>query len=229
MNLITETESKETKNHSDFQKIYEIILEIWNELIPDHLLAESIMKNQMKKLNFDINECSRKSIEELVSSLETSAASFKTPAEIKNAFRKVHSMINELTISHQEEISIFEEVDILTARLTGAKLASELGFGKNDGLKISTIITELAKNIILYAKPGKILIKPILGVKRGLEITAMDNGPGIENVNDILEKDNDSKRGLVEGLKGVRSLADYFIIDSKIGHGTTVTVIKYLN
>jgi len=108
-------------------------------------------------------------------------------------------------------------------------LAAELGFDGADLVLIATAVSEVARNIVEYAKLGEVRIAPAInGHKRGLEVIAKDSGPGIADVAQAMEDGYTTGRGLGIGLPGSRRLMDDFEIDSKVGRGTTITMKKWL-
>ena len=124
-------------------------------------------------------------------------------------------------------IEIETEDDIVAARMQGREVCQELGFRSVDQVKIATAISELARNIILYAKRGRIELHRLRGSEPGLEIVARDNGPGIADVDAVLSGRHSSRFGMGMGLRGTRSLMDEFHIRSALGIGTTVRTRKY--
>lgn len=127
-------------------------------------------------------------------------------------------------------ISICTEKDIVKARQEGRDLAKKVGFGVIDQARITTAVSELARNIYIHAKNGKIVIEVIdEGEKRGLKIIAKDHGPGIKDIRAALEDGYSTSGGLGVGLPGVKRLMDEFFIDSKVNEGTEIVVIKWLN
>jgi serine/threonine-protein kinase RsbT len=132
-------------------------------------------------------------------------------------------------LSNQEiTVPVNADIDIVTARQKGRELARELGFTSTDLALIATAISELARNIILYANGGEILLGVSEnGSKRGVKVVARDDGPGIPDVELALEEGFSTSRSLGLGLSGVRRLMDEFDIVSEVGRGTTVTVKKW--
>ena len=125
-------------------------------------------------------------------------------------------------------VAINSDQDIVLARQSGRALATELGFTASDATLIATAISELARNIVSYARKGKITIQKVNGVNRdGLSITASDDGPGIPDVHQALRDGFSTSGSLGLGLPGVRRLMDEFEIKSKPGRGTTVVVKKW--
>lgn len=125
-------------------------------------------------------------------------------------------------------VDIRSEGDIVSARQMGRNLAKELGFGSADATLIATAISELARNIVLYAKPGEIVLKAAVdGTRRGIVVVARDKGPGIPDISQALRVGYSTSRSLGLGLPGARRLMDEFEISSEVGQGTTVTVKKW--
>lgn len=126
-------------------------------------------------------------------------------------------------------VKIMNEWDIVAVRQLGRNVAKELGFGSVDQARITTAISELARNIFLYANQGEVCIeKYIKDNKSGLVIIARDQGPGIENIRKVLEDGFTTSGGLGAGLPGVKRLMDEFNIESRVGEGTEITAIKWL-
>lgn len=125
-------------------------------------------------------------------------------------------------------VQVKTDADIVTARQKGRILATQLGFSSTDLTLITTAISELARNIVSYAKTGEIVLQPVEGGnKRGLVVIARDDGPGIPNIEQALQEGYSTSGGLGLGLPGVRLLMDEFTIVSQIGQGTTITAKKW--
>ncbi|MDR7074891.1 anti-sigma regulatory factor [Fictibacillus barbaricus] len=129
----------------------------------------------------------------------------------------------------QSCVEVRNEWDIVSARQLGRNMAKELGFGNVDQARITTAISELARNIYLYAGKGKICIEPIdqLG-KKGLRIIAIDNGPGIREIRKVMQDGYTTSGGLGAGLPGVKRLMDEFSIESTVDVGTEISATKWL-
>ncbi len=114
--------------------------------------------------------------------------------------------------------------DILEARRKGREMGAALGFTSTDQAVIATAISELARNILLYARRGEVLLWCIEdGVRRGIQITAKDKGPGIPDIRLAMQDGWSTSGGLGLGLPGVKRLMDEFDLASKVGEGTVVT------
>lgn len=106
-------------------------------------------------------------------------------------------------------------------------MATEMGFGGSDVTRIASAISEVARNILDYAREGEIAFETVQQGK-GLMITARDRGPGIPDVSLAMQYGYSSANGLGVGLPGARWLMDEFNIHSAPGKGTVVTMTKWL-
>lgn len=129
-------------------------------------------------------------------------------------------------------VKIINEWDIVAARQLGRKISKEIGFGTVDQARITTAISELARNIFLYAGRGEISISKVSEVgKQGLRIVAKDEGPGIIDIRKVMQDGYTTSGGLGAGLPGVKRLMDSFDIESIAegeSTGTTITVLKWV-
>ena len=134
-----------------------------------------------------------------------------------------------LEIMEVARVAVADDQDIVSARMRGRSMAIQLGFRSTDATLIATAISELARNILLYAKTGEVMISPIeRGDRRGLVVVARDEGPGITDVARAMEDGFSTSGRLGLGLPGVRRLMDEFEVDSLPRRGTTVTVKKWI-
>jgi serine/threonine-protein kinase RsbT len=125
-------------------------------------------------------------------------------------------------------LRIKEEVDIVRVRSTARSIARGIGFGLVDQTRISTAVSELARNVYFYAGEGEVQIDELSNVHRGIRITFIDNGPGIENIELAMTDGWSSSRSMGKGLPGAKRLTDYMEIHSTPGKGTTVVIEKWL-
>lgn len=132
-------------------------------------------------------------------------------------------------MSDQSSVEILTEWDIVAARQLGRNVAKELGFGTVDQARITTAISELARNIYLYAGKGRIEIQQLTenGVN-GILIIAADSGPGIPDIRKVMEDGFTTSGGLGAGLPGVKRLMDDFKIETILGEGTDIRATKWL-
>ena len=126
-------------------------------------------------------------------------------------------------------IAINRDADIVAARQAGRELAAQAGFKGSDLTLIATAISEVARNIVVYAKQGEIALTLLNeGSRRGLAVVARDEGPGIPDVEKAMRDGFSTGGSLGLGLPGARRLMDDFEIESRLGVGTTVTMRKWV-
>lgn len=134
------------------------------------------------------------------------------------------------TLEDMDVISINAEIDIIRARQKARDLARELGFSSTDQAKIATAVSELARNIVVYAKKGKIIYKVLSQLqKKGIEIVAQDNGPGITNIQLALTDGQSTSNGLGIGLPGAKRLMGEMQIETAAGKGTSIMTRKWVS
>jgi serine/threonine-protein kinase RsbT len=125
-------------------------------------------------------------------------------------------------------ILIQHDADVLAARKAARTLAVRLGFSSTDLALIATAISEIARNILTYAKRGEMTFEAVQEpARRGIVVVAKDSGPGIPDIAQAMQDGYSTGNGLGLGLPGARRLMDEFTIESKAGHGTTIVMKKW--
>ena len=132
------------------------------------------------------------------------------------------------TVGDQLCCLIAADVDVVQARQTGRELAAEVGFSAGDQTVIAAAISEIARNILMYAKRGEVRFTKIVdGTRQGLIVVAEDDGPGIRDVPRAMQDGYSTSGGLGLGLPGARRLMDEFEVVSAAGQGTRITMRKW--
>ena len=130
--------------------------------------------------------------------------------------------------TEEVRVRITTDDDIVTARQEGRRLSSTLGFSSTDLTLIATAISEVARNIRLYAEQGDVQLKLVRERDReGIVVVARDKGPGIKDVELAMQDGYSSGGSSGLGLPGARRLMDDFEIRSRPGKGVTVTMKKW--
>jgi serine/threonine-protein kinase RsbT len=125
-------------------------------------------------------------------------------------------------------IAIEFDEDVVRARQRGRQLGQSLDLSATDLTLLATAISEIARNITAYAGHGDIRIRLVEEEgHRGIEVLAEDEGPGIPDIAAALGDGYSTGRGMGLGLPGARRLMDHFEIDSRVGEGTRVRMIKW--
>jgi serine/threonine-protein kinase RsbT len=131
-------------------------------------------------------------------------------------------------VASEAVVPINTDIDVVAARQKGRELATVLGFVSTDSTLLATAISELARNIIRYAKKGEILIASVQsGDRVGITVVARDDGPGIAHISLAMQDGFSTSGGLGLGLPGVKRMMDEFHLVSDANNGTKVTIKKW--
>ena len=123
---------------------------------------------------------------------------------------------------------VSRDADIVVARQKAREAAAKAGFSGTDLTLIATAVSEIARNIVKFARRGEFTFSIVTEPGRtGLLMTARDSGPGIADLPQALQDGYSTYRGLGLGLPGARRLMDEFDIVTEVGKGTTVTMAKW--
>lgn len=126
------------------------------------------------------------------------------------------------------DVTVESEMDIVRAREMGRSLALSLGFSPSEAVLIATAVSELSRNILLYAQSGEISLLPVTRAGRsGVRVVAEDEGPGIPNIQEAMRAgySTSSRDGI--GLGVIARAMDSFHLESTAGRGTRVSAEKW--
>jgi signal transduction histidine kinase len=140
--------------------------------------------------------------------------------------------MKEINATRLGDIYVRREGDIIKVRDRVRRLARKMGFDATTQIKITTAVSEVTRNIYEYAQSGAISLALVeRGLDFGLQMTARDDGPGINEatLRAIMRGSYQSNSGLGVGLSGTRKLMDEFDIQTTPGEGTRVTFIKWMS
>jgi serine/threonine-protein kinase RsbT len=125
-------------------------------------------------------------------------------------------------------ITIQSDLDIVTARSGVRTIAKQQGFVPIDQARLATAVSELARNIFLYAGIGTVTLTPIEQAgRKGMEIICEDKGPGISDIALAMQDEFSTSGGRGMGLPGAKRLMDEFDIQSTVGQGTRIVCRKW--
>ena len=127
-------------------------------------------------------------------------------------------------------IALESEHDIVIARSEVRSIAARLGFRLIDQTRLVTVTSELARNVVKYARRGRMTAQPLDASqgRAGLRLTFEDSGPGIPDIAAAMRDGFSTGRSLGKGLPGSKRLVDVFEIESEVGRGTRVSVVRWL-
>jgi serine/threonine-protein kinase RsbT len=154
-------------------------------------------------------------------------------AELLQALKQLNSArqgdgTTARSVPAPERVQIHEEADVLVARRAAREMSMMLGFSHTAQIKITTAVSELSRNIFKYAKRGEVRLTALVEPSAGLKIEAIDQGPGIPNIQEILGGTYQSKTGMGLGIWGCKNLMDAFAITSSPLTGTHIEMKIYL-
>lgn len=130
--------------------------------------------------------------------------------------------------TEETRVAIDHDYDIVAARRKARELATQVGFSGSDLTIIATAISEVARNIVVYASRGEIVLSAVQrGVRRGILVVAVDQGPGIPDIPRAMRDGFSTGKSLGLGLPGAKRLMDEFEIASEVGKGTMITMRKW--
>jgi serine/threonine-protein kinase RsbT len=127
-----------------------------------------------------------------------------------------------------ETLAIRSSDDVVMVRQRVRDWAVSLGFRLVDQTKLVTAASELARNTLQHGGGGQAQIAPLTnGIRKGLQLTFEDHGPGIPDLDRALQDGYSTGGGLGLGLSGSKRLCNEFSIESTPGQGTRVTVARW--
>ena len=122
-------------------------------------------------------------------------------------------------------MQVTREEDVVLARQRARQIAAHLGFDLQDQTRIATAVSEIVRNAYEYARGGRVEFALHADL---FTVTVEDKGPGIRDVQDILDGRYQSRTGMGLGIVGAQRLMEEFAINSTLGKGTVVTLGKHL-
>jgi serine/threonine-protein kinase RsbT len=132
-------------------------------------------------------------------------------------------------VADEIRVAIRTDADVVTARQEARTMGADLGFSSTDLTLLATAISEVARNITTYAGEGEVTLRVVdQDGRRGIEVLASDEGPGISDVELAMQDGYTTGNGLGLGLPGTRRLVDDFDLRTTPGAGTTVRLVKWI-
>lgn len=186
------------------------------------LNARSMVTTSLHERNLSAHNLARGDLCKLSAPLQRRIRLFLTGRECENAVRDIRDFCQkDSPRAAARYVKISSEGDVSAARVEARRLCEELGAKSYTTQKVTTIVSELTRNIVSYAGEGRMEIVPMKFPLLRIVLRAIDEGPGIPHLSDVLSNNYKSKTGLGRGLSGIRRLADRFDISTGLG-GTRV-------
>ena len=133
-----------------------------------------------------------------------------------------------MSLLKREKVPLKSSTDVVLARQLVRRWATDLRFSLVDQTKLVTAASELARNALDHGKGGQMTIEMVNGASRnGLKLVFEDNGPGIPDIEMALKDGFTTGAGMGLGLGGSKRLVNEFSIESEVGKGTKITVVRW--
>ena len=131
---------------------------------------------------------------------------------------------------NKDVMPVVREQDVVPFRNRVKEYATKIGMGLVNQTKLITAASELVRNMLKYGKGGTVYIEVVSkGRENGIRLIFEDKGPGIPDITMAMKDGYSTGKSLGLGLPGTKRLVSEFDIQSAVGEGTKVTVIKWKN
>ncbi|MEU6484476.1 anti-sigma regulatory factor [Streptomyces sp. NPDC046887] len=133
------------------------------------------------------------------------------------------------TAQQRDEVVLDSSAGVVKARQLARTLAQEARLSLVDQTKLVTAASELARNTLVYGGGGRMQAETVaVNGRSGVRLVFTDTGPGIPDVELALTDGWTSGGGMGLGLSGARRLVDEFELETEVGKGTQVTIVKWV-
>ena len=131
-------------------------------------------------------------------------------------------------VERSDDLPLRSGEDVVRLRQAVRERAVSAGFSLVDQTKIVTAASEIGRNTVQYGGGGIATVALIgNGSRRGVRLEFADQGPGIKDIPQALQDGFTTGGGLGLGLSGARRLCDEFDIQSEVGKGTRVSLVRW--
>jgi serine/threonine-protein kinase RsbT len=133
-----------------------------------------------------------------------------------------------MAVLRDELIGLRSMDDIIKSRQLVRECAIYQGLSRVDQTKLVTAASELARNTLVHGGGGEMRLQALNdGLRRGVKVIFVDCGPGIPDIEMAMKDGYTTRGGLGLGLSGSKRLVNEFAIESQLGKGTTVTIVRW--
>lgn len=195
---------------TDFERLARVLERHLSPMNARSVLRQSLSEHKLSSTRFTLSD-----LRLINGALERGLRLFTTESVSARAIRDIASLSSGAAGAGQVEpcaIEINVEADISRARSAARSMCEQLGAKGFSLQKVTTIVSELARNIVSYAGSGKLELSVKASPKPRMVIRAIDRGPGIANLAHVMSGEYRSRTGLGRGIVGTKRLADHFDI-----------------
>jgi serine/threonine-protein kinase RsbT len=192
--------------------------------------ARALLTRALKEQGVSASQLSAADLMRMSTGLRRGVRLFVDGAQWEDADREIARLCGgRVELPDPVSLTIDHERDVGRVRSEARRICTSCGATPFSMQKVATVVSELARNIVLYAGTGELSITPQrrtngapANAKTSVLVCASDEGPGIPNIDTILSGNYRSKTGLGKGLLGTKRLAETFDVTTSSG-GTTIT------
>jgi serine/threonine-protein kinase RsbT len=136
----------------------------------------------------------------------------------------------KIIVLNKDQMTIIKEQDVVPFRSRVKEYAVKIGMGLVNQTRLITAASELVRNMLKYSNGGITIIEVVSKERNtGIRLTFADKGPGIKDIALAMKDGFSTGKSLGIGLPGAKRLVNEFDIQSQVGKGTTITIIKWKN
>lgn len=205
-----------------YEQILKVLLRYLSAMNAEGLLSRALREAEIRPDLFTLDELAR-----ILPSIERRARLYVDPSRLPPLKADLTALGGDRQFVGARVFQVRREADISTARIAAKEFCDEAGARSFVAHKVATAISELARNIVHYTPGGTIELALRSDGPARFSVVAVDQGPGITNLAEVLAGRYRSKTGLGRGLLGVKRLADRFHIDTG-PQGTRVEIEVHL-
>jgi serine/threonine-protein kinase RsbT len=183
--------------------------------------ARALLRKALKERNLPVEKFTRADLKLIAPQLQSGLRLFLGKNEAERAVQEL-TELGGISSVRALSFKIAGEADISNARSAARRICDDMGARSLVTQKVTTIVSELARNIVSYTSGGTVEIDPVTtGSRRMIIVRAADQGSGIPHLSLVMSGNYKSKTGLGRGLFGTKRLADEFNISTGV-NGTTI-------
>jgi len=192
---------------------YQNLLEVLQRYL-SRVNAQVALERALRRIDLSTDTLAARHVESLIQQLERNLNLFVERARLPQLLGELRQHGEARPRVEPSIIDIASEADLSHARVQARQMCQNLGAPSLMRQKVVTLVSELARNIVLYAEQGRVELAPFLEPKKRIIVRASDEGPGISNLEQILAGEYKSKTGMGMGLRGCKRLSDRFDIET---------------
>jgi serine/threonine-protein kinase RsbT len=143
---------------------------------------------------------------------------------------RMMTILQMISVITKQSMLIQQDQDVVPFRNRVQDCAVKLKMGIVNRTKLITAASELVRNMLKYGRGGKVIIETVSKTSQfGVRLIFIDEGPGIPDITLAMKDGYSTGKSLGLGLPGTKRLVNEFEIESKVGVGTKVSIIKWCN